>query len=252
MRAHVRVCICLCAARMLHQFDTECYPLHHKYILYFQTSPLWMRVFLFVPVDELMSSVIYVCKAWERFLKSSEFWTKVRFVRLTKPTTLGDFSRILPRMSELSSLSIDLDLLSNLECFLHLKKVKQLKLYGGQNYTSGIIAQYLKGTVKSLEHFSSSITFKKEELLLLVYCMPNILVLNTPFSQITPDDFGYICSKTRALRDVSVCIDSNDIEEWANILNEWFGRVFFHINIVDQVPGRLLHHNRAQYYSSVF
>jgi hypothetical protein len=102
----------------------------------------------------------------------------------------------------------------------------------------------LKSSPKNIKTvISSGIRFSKESLLFMAFFMNNVKTVHIfncePFCA---EDYKYRLLKTKCLRPVHVPMNVTDIPAWANLINDKWGKVAFHVNMLDRIPAIQLQH----------
>ena len=150
-------------------------------------------------------------------------------------------------------LDIDLSLVIDLQSFSSLNQLTHLQICSDKKFTSTEIAASLKLCLRSVKDFRSrNIAFSKEEQLFLAYFLSNAKFVEFFGTEaLSSIDFSYFKGKLPHLRGVHLELCENDLEGWSGVLNNYFRRIVFHVNMVDKLPNRFLHMSRPSY-SSLF
>ena len=210
-----------------------------------------MKIFLYLNTQDLLS-VAEVSHQWLSIISPMEFWKRFGISRMD---LLDDLSPYLRRgiLSDLSKVEIDVSRISCLSSLKKLEKVVELKIYSTEvlSQTEEIV-MHLKNVLPKVQDFTSKhIKFKREEILVMAYCMPVAKYVEYFYaSPLTTEDFQYIIAKLRNLRGIHVDIDISDYcdtETWAKLFNEHCGQILFHIHMIDKIPTHLLRYNRERY-----
>ena len=172
-----------------------------------------------------------VCTFWADVVLSGRFWREFGPAHLTKSNLLEDLHSVVPMFKGVRQLTIDLSLVTDLEVLANLGNLLKLEIYSNFRcaHETEENAHGLKFALRTVTDFiSKDIKFSAEEQFFLAYFLSNAKYVKLFGSEpVSCENFQYMTAKLKKLRGVHLEMCTDNLEGWANVLNNNFRKIFF-------------------------